>query len=262
VNVRLHPVAVAGCFATLFFCLPVHGQTLQALCDRLEGYAKENAFQQGVDQCRETGGHDAPDVVAEADPLVQERYLHIRADLCQSFADILTDQDHIRLMSGEAFDDWVDYFEWFSSLEPGERRTIMNSTQTLKGRKILSAAAALGATAISAARPLDACVEYEALDEICFGPQALNWWLAALMSPNVSGKINNQIFAKAAENQKILSDQVSDQSKIEHWRRFLDRLDSPEIKQRLSHGAQNFIERLRKILPQSNTVTVVMSPPQ
>jgi hypothetical protein len=244
-----HPIARLLCLCVVVPLLVAssYGDTLTEICEKLDRLAKARSYQIGTDKCRQIGDRNSSAMIGEDDYLIQERYLHLRANLCQSLADEQRDAQNRREVSDEALTCWEDYFQWLKNLPSEQRAAIMTSNSTAKGRKIWAAAAAIGATAVSAEKPGDALVDYESLveDNSWFGPDAFNWWLAVLRYPDVPKKVSDKIFPMTGDDEVKLRAMVMSTGKTEHWRRFASRLGNGSPAQ----IRQKFLDRLNTILP-------------
>ncbi len=225
------------------------GNSLTQICDQLDRYDTAQHYQTGTEMCRKIGGSDDTAVTNEEDPLIQEKYLRLRANLCQGLADnYARSPENHKVVSEEAFHCWEDYFQWFQGVGSQTQSKILSAR--VNEKHVWGAAAALGTTALSAEKPENAWTDYESLKKEWFGSQALSWWLATLVSPYREKKVNDTIFATLSDNKELLQKAVLDAARTEHWRRFAKMM--PEVMKtgRFNTDMYNtFLDHLKAILP-------------
>jgi hypothetical protein len=236
--------------ASLAIKTSAEGDTLAQVCQQLDKYDHQKHYQTGMDMCRATDGSNNQAVLTEEDPLVQEKYLYLRANLCQGLADkYARSPENHRVVSEEALRYWEAYFQWLKRVGSGTQSRISNV-------HVWVGAAALGTTALSAKKAEDAWVEYESFEKEWFGSDGLDWWVATLVSPDWEKPVSDTIFATLADKEPLLRKAVLDAARTEHWRRFAKKL--PEI---IKTGRftpdmyDTFLGHLNAILP-PNTVSL------
>ena len=267
-NCILHSVTsllpLRALFLTAFFgvagfssCIALASQSLSEVCNELDQYFDSGGFKLGINKCDEIGGSDKF-IATEEDPLLVERYLNFRANFSQSFADkILTERKNKEARSGDALSYWGDYFDWLEQLPADKRSTLLSTEITVKKskvkieQKVQAAAAALGATALSANKPADAWIQYEKItDNSWLGPWALRWWLATLIHPNnPPSKDMGKIFAISARDLTLFKKYILDKERVDHWRKFSVRLKALKAANRLSSECDDLLDKLDGLLP-------------
>jgi hypothetical protein len=223
-------------------------KSLKETCERLEQQANAETFQQAVNDCQEVTGGKCKHLLDEEDSLVLERFYHSYADSLQRLAAKMENPEYKKQLEAKALDHWEQYFEWLRNLPEDERGKLMTSTTTRKGKKVWTAAAAIGISALAADRPESAYVDYERLEPEYFGADALNWWFASLFYPDQPDTVDETIFRKIGEAPQTIRGHCANVPWKQHWFAFVDKVRVLSTSGRFGSSRENHIHRIDQIV--------------
>jgi hypothetical protein len=229
--------------------------SLTEACENLEKHREAEALQQAVNYCQEIATGECTELLGEEDCLVVERFYHSFADSLLRLAQKMDDPQTRTTLKVRALAGWEQYFAWLRNLPEDDRNKIMTSPKTKKGKKIWTAAAAIGISALAAAQPESACHDYELLEPEWLGSDALNWWLASLIYPDQPENIGPTIFDRVANEPELIRRHSADPKSKAHWNAFIGRVRELASSGRFGTTTRRYVDRIDKILQSQSSAS-------